>query len=79
MPSNRLSGHTLRSEGKPFVWTANGGRYVRADGHKKEGVGLCSCGAHSQNLDSDGARKRWHRCHKDEIRAKTVATEVPDA
>lgn len=74
MPSSRLSGHTLRSEGKPFVWTTNGGRYVRTE--NVEGVGLCSCGAHSKKLTSDGARKRWHRAHKDEIRAKADAQEV---
>ncbi len=78
MPSNRLSGHTLRYEGKPFVWTANGGRYVRARPFQKDGVGMCSCGEHSPKLDTDAARKRWHAAHKDEIRAKMNTPEVPD-
>jgi hypothetical protein len=69
MSSNRLSGHSLRSEGKPFVWTKNGGRYVRTEGY--QGVGLCSCGAHSKPLDFDNERKRWHRdVHKPEVIAR---------
>lgn len=79
MPSNRLSGHELRYEGKPFVWTKNGGRYVRVSDFAKEGVGMCSCGAHSEKLGTDNARKAWHRAHKDEIRAKATVPEVPDA
>lgn len=76
MPKNtRLSGHTLSSEGKPFAWTRNGGRYIRAEG--SQGVGLCSCGAHSKTLDSDNARKRWHVDHKDDIRAQLAGSAQP--
>ncbi|MCC5574527.1 hypothetical protein IMZ11_02590 [Microtetraspora sp. AC03309] len=68
MPENtRLSGHTLRSEGAPFSWTQNGGRYVRTR-ITWTGKGLCSCGATSEELTSNNARKRWHRAHKDAIR-----------
>lgn len=35
----------------------------------REGCGVCSCGASSPVLETDGARKRWHRQHKDQLRA----------
>ncbi|MGC5012555.1 hypothetical protein ACLQ2R_17465 [Streptosporangium sp. DT93] len=66
MTPNRLPGHTLSSEGAAFAWTTNGGRYVRTTGRR--GVALCSCGETSSTLDSNSARKRWHREHKDELR-----------
>lgn len=58
MKSNRLSGHTLPFEGKIYGYN----RTV------KHGRARCSCGALSPALDSDAARKRWHREHKDEVR-----------
>ena len=61
MKANRLAGHTLRDEGR----VRGGGFLVFVS----EGVGRCSCGATSKVLHSDGARKRWHRQHKDEVRA----------
>lgn len=81
MPKNtRLSGHTLRSEGKPFVWSS--GRYVRANialGRDiPEGRALCSCGNASQKLNSDAERKRWHAIHKQQIREQ-AASLVSDA
>ena len=33
------------------------------------GYALCECGATSPVLDSDSARRRWHKTHKDEIRS----------
>ena len=61
MKTNRLAGHTLPDEGRV---RGKGFRFV------SDGVGLCSCGATSERmLTSDGARKRWHRQHKDEVRA----------
>lgn len=67
MPENtRLPGHTLRSEGAAHVW--RDGRYVRTA--EWTGKGLCSCGATSDVVGSNNARKRWHRAHKDAIRAE---------
>lgn len=74
MPKNtRLSGHTLRAEGKPYGWAVNGGRYVRIEG--SQGVALCSCGTHSQKLHSDAERKRWHAIHKNQVRAQLASAD----
>lgn len=59
MTGNRLAGHTLKHEGKVYGYN----RPV------KHGRALCSCGADSPALDSDAARKRWHREHKANVRA----------
>lgn len=58
MTSNRLPGHTLRFEGKVYGYNHT----------VRQGRARCTCGAESLVLDSDAARKRWHREHKDEIR-----------
>jgi hypothetical protein len=73
MPKNtRLPGHTLKAEGKPFVWSQYSRRYVRAlvvySREVKEGCGMCSCDEVSQTLHSDAERKRWHAIHKQRIR-----------
>lgn len=70
----RLKGHGLRHEGRalldergvPFGSRDAAGLYVepRGDGH---GCALCECGATSPVLDSNAARKRWHRDHKTEM------------
>lgn len=78
MPTNtRLPGHTLRSEGKPYVWSS--GRYMRANialgRDVPEGRALCSCGTASQKLSSDAERKRWHATHKQQIRAADSSKE----
>lgn len=65
--STRLSGHELQREGKPYQW--DGSRYTPASGVR--GKGLCSCGATSKVTDVDNERKRWHRSHKDTIRAQS--------
>lgn len=70
-----LSGHTLRSEGAPFKWTSNGRRYVRVM-DSWIGKGLCSCGAASGSLSSNNARKRWHRAHKEALRAALYGEEA---
>ena len=60
MSGNRLPGHTLPFEGKVYGY-----------GYRVNyGRARCSCGAESPPLDSDAARKRWHREHKDEVRAQ---------
>jgi hypothetical protein len=63
-----LPGHALRSEGKPYRLAGkdDGGLDVRATG--SGGYGLCECGTSSGWLTSDGARKRWHKEHKEAIR-----------
>lgn len=74
MPKNtRLPGHMLRAEGKPFLWSSDIRRWIRANAIRgadsKEGVALCSCGTASQELCSDAERKRWHRdVHKPQMR-----------
>lgn len=63
--NTRLSGHTLIAEGRPF--TAEGQLYGAQwrNGHAK-----CSCGALSEALPSQGKRQKWHREHKESIRAE---------
>lgn len=72
--NTRLIGHTLRSEGAPFAWTTNGGRYIHTTG--LSGVGLCSCGEVSEVEESGAARKRWHRTHKEQIQARSRSGEA---
>jgi hypothetical protein len=80
--STRLPGHGLLSEGKPYEWRRGDeedapswhpARYYGVGRWASSGCGICSCGAASPPLESDGARKRWHRVHKDEIRASVQA------
>jgi len=73
MPKNtRLAGHTLKAEGKPFVWSQGSGRYVRANAvhgfDTKGGFAMCSCGEVSQTCYSNAERKRWHAIHKQQVR-----------
>lgn len=60
MKPNRLAGHTLHSEGRLFDLHG----YPQCCG-----PAVCSCGATSGNLHTAAARKRWHREHKDAVRA----------
>ena len=68
MPSHaytQIPGHGLHAEGKPFIGDGRGG-WTRPDWGI--GYGLCSCGeASPEQLDSDAARKRWHREHKEQV------------
>lgn len=50
----RIRGHALRNEGRAFH---AGDRVFR-------GRAVCECGTQSEPLESDAARKRWHRQHK---------------
>ena len=68
---SRLSGHALCAEGKPCKRTSR----HRTPPYSYEiihgthiGSALCECGAKSPVLESDGARKRWHREHKEQLR-----------
>lgn len=71
--STRLPGHGLLSEGFPYERRQgdeeDAPSWHRTDRWVHEGHGVCSCGASSPLLDTDGARKRWHKAHKDEIRS----------
>lgn len=71
--STRLRGHGLLSEGKPYFFR-QGDKQDTPSWHRADpdfdgqGHGVCSCGAASPELETDGQRKRWHKAHKDEIR-----------
>lgn len=67
--STRLSGHGLLAEGKPFRLNKETGMYERA-AFGREGSGLCSCGAVGPWQYRDADRRRWHRRHKEEVRAE---------
>lgn len=70
MPKNtRLAGHTLRSEGMPFVWADWGEGYDWRQPSNWTGKGICSCGATSEMLESNNQRKQWHAAHKAAVRA----------
>lgn len=78
MTNKRVPGHTLASEGRPYVtaWdrrdqTPTPG-YVRAD-QNTDGYGLCSCGATSAWLLSTRQRQVWHRGHKSAALARQEA------
>lgn len=67
MRNTRLAGHGLKSEGEPYE--RRHGRWARAYSRSR-GRALCKCGETSAVLDTDAARKRWHRdVHKPEMRA----------
>lgn len=51
-----VKGHTLSMEGQPLGYARSG-----------IGYGGCSCGARSEELPSNAARKRWHKKHKEEV------------
>lgn len=62
----QIPGHGLQAKGKPFI---GGPGHWRRPGWGI-GYGLCSCGeASPEQLDSDAARKRWHRQHKADVLA----------
>jgi hypothetical protein len=63
--SQRVSGHTLHSEGAAFKFD---GRFAYSD--TGWGLGKCSCGVLSEMLPSRNARKRWHREHKAAVLAE---------
>lgn len=71
MDTSRVPGHTLASEGAPYVVNIEK-QTVRARGGGSGGTGraLCSCGALSEILHSGRARKDWHRAHKAEMAAQ---------
>lgn len=64
-----VPGHTLIFEGDALG---------RSRGLSGPGEGGCSCGARSPRLETRAARKRWHKEHKDAIRAALPANPNPD-
>lgn len=72
--STRLPGHGLLSEGLPYVRRQGDEEddpsWHRTDRWVHTGHGVCSCGTASpEPLNTNGARKRWHREHKERLRA----------
>lgn len=71
----RLPGHGLLSEGWPYEWR-QGDEEDAPSWHKSSrrdwaGHGVCSCGAASPaSLDTNNARKRWHKAHKEAVRTE---------
>lgn len=63
MRNTRLVGHELKREGGAYD-----SKGVPLYGRRQTGRGKCSCGATSDVLQSNYARKRWHTGHKDKIR-----------
>lgn len=62
-----VKGHGLINEGTGYEpgWPPEA--YLRrfwTMAHDRGGVAVCWCGAISDPLPSDAARKRWHRDHK---------------
>ncbi len=76
MRNTRVKGHTLRNEGiSRFVskdctddlcrfWAP---RRSEAPPEGRDAHARCSCGAESEHLPSQGARRRWHAAHKAEV------------
>ena len=63
-----IKGHGLAGEGAPH--DAEGKRIFKdiwSVGTGGEGRGKCSCGELSEVLPSGGARKRWHKTHKENL------------
>jgi hypothetical protein len=69
LTSTRLVGHGLRAEGAAFFLFAPGKVQRRLIGNGP-GRGLCECGDVSDELPNRAARKRWHREHKEQIKAQ---------
>ena len=67
MRRTALKGHALRSEGKPYARGSDEQEpWIRTGAWS--GVALCECGETSPVLTTDGARRRWHAGHKEEMR-----------
>lgn len=72
--STRLPGHGLLSEGRPYEWRQgdeeDAPSWHRTDWRVTEGCGVCSCGAFSGPLLTNGARRRWYGAHKGKVRSE---------
>ena len=75
MRRTNLRGHALRSSGKPYdLGGEEQDPWVRSH-QTSHGVALCECGTASGWLESDAARKRWHRdVHKPEMRQQGASS-----
>lgn len=62
----RVSGHTLRFEGRAYT---DEGKVIDpwSSDAPWRGRGMCSCGTMSDVLNTRAERKRWHREHKAEV------------
>lgn len=70
MKSTRLKGHALMFGGHPYIYSDYDGGYHLAGLGCSTGVATCSCGVRSQKLSSTAERRRWHRDHKEQMRAQ---------
>jgi hypothetical protein len=69
-PMKPIKGHGLVNEGVGYPPTELPETILRRYWcmyHDQNGVALCRCGAVSDPLPSNAARKRWHREHKRQI------------
>lgn len=69
-PALVVQGHTLSTEGKP--WLVAGCSECPETGparDPRQGHAKCSCGAYSEHFTSDAQRKAWHREHKEQVQA----------
>lgn len=71
--SQRVKGHTLEHEGWPH--STDGQRFWGSELAAGWGCGMCSCGALSNQVQGNAARKRWHREHKAEVLAAADRSE----
>lgn len=60
-----VKGHTLLFEGQAF---GSDGKLLPR--YPSMGMAKCSCGMLSESLDSNAARKCWHKQHKAEVLRK---------
>jgi hypothetical protein len=74
MKSFRVAGHSMPHEGQALDERGS----VRRDYHR-DGKTRCECGEWSPALPSNGARKRWHRDHKNQIFVDLVLAPERDA
>ena len=80
MRRTSLRGHALRSEGKPYKLSDENEWAPQPHGQHHDplrGHALCECGATSEWLYSDAARKRWHAQHKEQERAAINGERTP--
>lgn len=74
--NTRLAGHGMRYEGKA-LYDAEGKPTTTEGGwiynYASKGSTECECGERSPVLTSDFQRKRWHREHKEQVRAAKAA------
>lgn len=65
--------HGMKNDGAPFN---EDGKLVNDDKSTKgEGLGYCTCGAHSDPLPDRASRRRWHAWHKENLPTEPTLDE----